>query len=309
MKINRKTVLSTAAVLGVAALVAGGTIAYFVDHDSAKNTFTLGEVDITLYESSLHRSNASIYDGQNAPSATSAAYYLFTGDINGEGKVENTNLPDNAGEAVNRTGSGGWTNKFYTDQQIIDNSANYNKNNEGVVPGYNVHKMAYVKNNGTTDTYVRVRYLIPSSVYYAIDSGRPASYWTTTALDNHAVASNAVDLYSNTLTTYDRADYANYIAAMRTAGYVDYRDANGDDCTAGDTGCIEHLVFDFTYQDALAAGEMTFWNPWGNIGVSKDATATDLENFNVIVEADGIQKTGFANATEAFAAYDAQQNN
>lgn len=50
MKVNRKTVLSTAAVLGVAALIAGGTIAYFTDKDTATNTFTVGDVDVILNE-------------------------------------------------------------------------------------------------------------------------------------------------------------------------------------------------------------------------------------------------------------------
>lgn len=56
MKINKKAVVSTAAVLGVAAIVAGGTIAYFTDKDTATNTFTVGNVDITL--------NETDFDGQ-----------------------------------------------------------------------------------------------------------------------------------------------------------------------------------------------------------------------------------------------------
>lgn len=50
MKANKKAILSTAALLGVAAIVAGGTIAYFTDKDTATNTFTVGNVDITLNE-------------------------------------------------------------------------------------------------------------------------------------------------------------------------------------------------------------------------------------------------------------------
>jgi predicted ribosomally synthesized peptide with SipW-like signal peptide len=50
MQINKKVVASTAAVLGIAALVAGGTIAYFTDKDTATNTFTVGNVDIELEE-------------------------------------------------------------------------------------------------------------------------------------------------------------------------------------------------------------------------------------------------------------------
>lgn len=50
MKANKKVVISTATVLGAAALIAGGTIAYFSDKDTATNTFTVGDVDIVLNE-------------------------------------------------------------------------------------------------------------------------------------------------------------------------------------------------------------------------------------------------------------------
>ena len=63
MKINKKAVITTGAVLGVAALVAGGTIAYFTDHETATNNFTVGDIDITLYESQLHRVNSNQLGG------------------------------------------------------------------------------------------------------------------------------------------------------------------------------------------------------------------------------------------------------
>ena len=56
---KKKTILVAAiAVMLVAALVVGGTLAYFTDKDNATNTFTVGNVDIELLESSLHRENA-----------------------------------------------------------------------------------------------------------------------------------------------------------------------------------------------------------------------------------------------------------
>jgi hypothetical protein len=74
-------------------------------------------------------------------------------------------------------------------------------------------------------------------------------------------------------------------------------------------GDIDYYEFDFTYTDAIKAGEMTFWNAWGNIAIDKNATSAQLanvESFDVIVEADAIQADGFADATAAFAAFDAQ---
>ena len=66
-------------------------------------------------------------------------------------------------------------------------------------------------------------------------------------------------------------------------------------------------MYDFTYVKPVKPGELTFWNVWGNIAINKEATAEQLKNvdsFNVIIEADAIQAEGFANATEAFAAFD-----
>ena len=63
---------------------------------------------------------------------------------------------------------------------------------------------------------------------------------------------------------------------------------------------------------------MTEWNVWNFIGIAADATAADIQlavkagainedgSFNVLVQADAIQADGFSNATEAFAAFDAQ---
>ena len=70
---------------------------------------------------------------------------------------------------------------------------------------------------------------------------------------------------------------------------------------------IKYYEFDFTYVNPVKPKEITFWNVWGNIAINKDATATDLanvESFDVIFEADAIQADTFANATEAFAAFD-----
>lgn len=55
---KKKTILVAAiAVMLVAALVVGGTLAYFTDKDSATNTFTLGNVAITLDEASVTKTD------------------------------------------------------------------------------------------------------------------------------------------------------------------------------------------------------------------------------------------------------------
>ena len=80
-------------------------------------------------------------------------------------------------------------------------------------------------------------------------------------------------------------------------------------------------VYTFVRKEALAAGAMTEWNVWNFIGIDKTADANDIakavENraikvidgtmtINVLVEADAIQAEGFADATAAFAAFDAK---
>lgn len=50
MRNARKPIFAIAALAIVAALGAGGTLAYFTDEDSQRNTFTMGEVRIELFE-------------------------------------------------------------------------------------------------------------------------------------------------------------------------------------------------------------------------------------------------------------------
>ena len=148
-----------------------------------------------------------------------------------------------------------------------------------MVPGANVRKNPYVKNTGASDAYIRIRTLIPVSLFDVIDNG--PSYWTTTAMNEGQVTSNAVTTY---LTSGPKA--------------VKQVERNG----------IMYYEYDFTYVKAVKPGEMTFWNVWGNIAINSDATAEKLANvdsFNVIFEADAIQADGFADAAAAFAAFDA----
>ena len=49
------------AILGITA-IAGATLAYFTDKDTADNVFTIGNVDIKLLESKLHRDNDKASD-------------------------------------------------------------------------------------------------------------------------------------------------------------------------------------------------------------------------------------------------------
>lgn len=247
---KKKTILVVAiAVMLVAALVVGGTLAYFTDKDNATNTFTVGNVDIDLLESSLHRENAGIANGATSDSE-------LWSDVEKLGS--NNTSPYKAGDT------------FYTDEQIKANAREYKCDNVMLNPGESYHKMPYVVNTGKNDAYIRIRVMIPADLDTAILN---SSMYTTTALNNKE-----------------------FTMAYDSTGTVE-RDG------------VMYNVYTFTRIDPLAAGEMTYWNVWGTIHMDTTATNEQIAQllpngtFNVLVEADAIQADGFANATDAFAAF------
>ena len=280
-KISKTKVLAITGVLGLGALALGaGTLAYFTDNDSATNTFTVGNVSIDLIESQLHRVNAGVQNGNTSTSP------LWTPNQTMAGTEENTPSKETAA----------WTGQYFSDEQIEEDAEHYKDtdgyfetNSKNMVPGSSVRKAPYVKNTGKSDAYVRVRVLMPVTLFDVLDRGEPASMWTTTAVgrgDGTELASDAVTYYFA-----NGGDMTNAPATMRTT-----------------RNNVEYYVFDFTYKDILESGAITFWNAWGNIAIDKDATSEELanvESFDVIFEADAIQATGFADATAAFAAFDA----
>lgn len=158
---KKKSILMAAiAVMLVAVLVVGGTLAYFTDTKSAKNTFTVGNVDIELLESSLHRENAGIANGATSDSE------LWS---NVEKLGSNNTSPYKAGDT------------FYTDDQIKANAREYKCENVELNPGEYYHKMPYVVNTGKNAAYIRIRVMIPADLDTAILN---SSMYTTTALNN-----------------------------------------------------------------------------------------------------------------------------
>ena len=271
---KKKLVAISLVVAMLAVAVIGGSLAYFTDTDKEINTFTVGNVKIELLESQYHRVNAGKGNaiGQTEPLMGGC---LWAADVDMQGTPENTPNYVTSGEV--------WDGLYFSDAQIEADAADYKngyfaEHSQNMVPGANVRKNPYVKNTGASDAYIRIRTLIPVSLFGVIDNG--PSYWTTTAMNEGQVTSNAV-------TTYNTSG----------ATAVKQVERNG----------IMYYEYDFTFVKAVKPGELTFWNVWGNIAINKDATAEDLanvESFDVIFEADAIQADGFADATEAFAAFD-----
>ena len=184
---------------------------------------------------------------------------------------------------VNKEGTGNTSkykagDTFYTDAQIEANAAEYKCENVKLLPGESYHKMPYVKNIGTEDAYIRIRVMIPADLDTAILN---SSMYTSTALNNKE-----------------------FTMAYDNSGKVEREG-------------VKYNVYTFTRIGPLAAGEMTYWNVLCTIHMEPDTTGEELAEFfgegkayangvfPVLVEADGIQADGFADATAAWAAFDA----
>lgn len=274
---TKKKILVLALTIAMVAILAvGGSLAYLTSTDSATNTFTVGNVQIELLESQYHRVNAG--KGETTEAEPLSGGYLWASEVKLEGNTTNTPNYVTSGET--------WSGQYFSDAQIEADAATYKNgyfadHSQNMIPGSNVRKNPYVKNIGANDAYIRVRVLIPVSLFDVIDNG--PSYWTTTAMNEGQVTSVAVTAYK---------------AAGNKATNV----------KQVERGDVTYYEFDFTYDKAVKPGELTFWNVWGNIAINPNATAEQLanvESFDVIFEADAIQADTFANATDAFAAFDA----
>ena len=169
-----------------------------------------------------------------------------------------------------------------------------------MVPVKNIAKSPYVINTGANDAFIRIRVMIPSDAnrdyWQARSGGVIESQFCTTAITSGEFMHN------------DKTTYNPFIDASGN-GYVD---ENG----------VKYDVYTFIRTEPLKPGEMTEWNVWNYVGIADEATSANVQKainkgailvsadgtmtVNVLVQADAIQAEGFANATAAFAAFDAQ---
>ena len=144
----------------VAIAIVGASMAYFTDTKEATNTFTVGNVKIELLESSLHRENAGIANGQTSDSE-------LWSNVAKEGSGNTSKYK--AGDT------------FYTDEQIEANAGTYKCENIQLIPGRSYHKMPYVKNVGNNDAYIRIRVMIPVNLDTAVLN---SSMYTSSAMSS-----------------------------------------------------------------------------------------------------------------------------
>lgn len=273
---KKKTILVAAiAVMLVAALVVGGTLAYFTDKTEVKdNVFTVGNVKIDLIESTYHREgndNSGDKDIPDPRQTASGMQYV----TDGHKAFTNDEIQENAKEYANYIGTKG----------------------VGMVPGRGVAKCPYVINTGDNAAYIRIRVMVPSKANNDFvnvkDGGVITNQWCTTSIESGEFIDGKG-------------------GGWTSAPYIDkaaYKDENG----------VEYDVYTFVRTKPLAAHAMTEWNVWNFIGIDKTANTADIQKakdagaiaadgtLHVFVQADAIQAEGFANATAAFAAFDAQK--
>ena len=187
--------------------------------------------------------------------------------------------------------------KAFTDEQIQTDAESYQEGylavkGQNMVPGRRVAKCPYVINTGANDAYIRIRVMVPSAANNDFvdvkDGGVITNVWCATAVKCGEFQQGA--------------DGAGYPVIEKNV----LKDG------------VKYDVYTFTRTEPLAAGAMTEWNVWNNIGINKDATAADIQKaidagaitatddtmtLNVLVEADAIQAEGFDSAAEAWAAF------
>ena len=191
--------------------------------------------------------------------------------------------------------------KAFTDDEIKEDAKTYMNDylavkGQNMVPGEKIAKSPYVINTGANDAYIRIRVMIPSAAnndYVNVhDGGVITNVWCSTSM----LSGEFVNTKSG---------------GQANEPYIEKAAVTRDNVT--------YDVYTFIRVEPLAAGAMTEWNVWNNIGINKDATSDDIQKaidnraitvnadgtmtFNVLVEADAIQAEGFADATAAWAAF------
>ena len=189
--------------------------------------------------------------------------------------------------------------KAFTDDEIKADAEKYSEyigeRGKNMVPDRRVAKSPYVINTGANDAYIRIRVMIPTAAnndYVNVhDGGVITNVWCSTSM----LSGEFVNTKSG---------------GQANEPYIKKAAVTKDGVT--------YDVYTFIRVEPLAAGAMTEWNVWNNIGINKDATSADIQKaidagaitatgdtmtLNVLVEADAIQAEGFANADAAWAAF------
>lgn len=136
--------------------VTGVTLAYFTSTDTETNIFTVGNVEIDLIESTLHRVNAGVGKVDTTDNI------LVTAGVPLEGTKENS-------PTVSDTS---WKGTYFSDAQIQEDAKTYQSlylKDARIAPGTGYKKNPYVVNTGSNDAYIRIRVIIDSRLDALLD--------------------------------------------------------------------------------------------------------------------------------------------
>lgn len=310
---TKRTTLAVAGVLAIGALAATmGTISYFTDVDNATNEFTVGNIDIELFESQLHRMNSGRAGSFDAM-VSDPDYCTNTGtniDNNTgagpQGTYESAKYCTPGMDAHQTEGISGIENGHtgrtwgYSDQTIKDDAETYQAGadttddatddgyftrvSKNIVPGQYIRKFAYVENKDeSSDAYIMIRYMVPEEYADDLEIGIPGSPYTEgyfTAVEK------------------DGDDFVAYTGNVKQ--YTGYTE------TINNT---EYRVYAAVTNYAIKPGEMTFWSPVNTIRLKADRQNVDANADKYVasgavrtveVDAQAIQAKTFTNGIEAF---------
>lgn len=273
---KKKTILVAAiAVMLVAALVVGGTLAYFTDTKSATNTFTVGNVKIKLIESTYHREGNDNSGDKDIPDPTHTASGM-TYVTDGHMAFTNEEIKADADKYADYIGTKG-----------VD-----------MVPGRNVAKCPYVINTGDNAAYIRIRVMVPSKANNDFvdvkDGGVITNQWCTTSM----LSGEFIDGKGGGWNGAPYIDRAAYTDPETKVVYDVYTFVRTEPLAAG--AMTEWNVWNFIGIDKTAnTADIQKAIDLG--AIAEDGT------LHVLVQADAIQAEGFANADAAWAAFAAQK--
>ena len=263
----------------VAIAVVGASLAYFTDTDSAKNTFTVGNVKIDLIESRFHREgndnsgDLSIPDPTHKVTADDGMKYVTTGHT------------------------------MFTDDEIKEDAKTYQESylavkGQNMVPGRGVAKCPYVVNTGANDAYIRIRVMIPSAANNDFvdvkDGGVITNQWCSSSIKTGEFIDGKGGGWNN-------APAIEKGVEKDGVKYDVYTFTRTEPLKAG--AMTEWNVWNFIgINKSATSADVEKAITAGAIKLVEADGATTM-TLNVLVEADAIQAEGFADAAAAWAAF------
>lgn len=253
----------------LAIAIIGGTLAYFTDNDSEKNTFTVGKVDIEVSETNK-------INGEVVANA-------FENIMPGTKITKTAVVTNNSSETAYVRAVVHLNNESGLYNMLLDNSANLAVNMEEVMPGWNFNPEKADQANDQGMRYVWEETNTTGVEVIAIDVAmvnQQSGKYLADA-NNYIITADETNAATNGCVEMDHND---------TTAYFDILDSN-------DLAWVFYLKMDAGASYTLFEGI----NPATSFDVEEMGFFNGLE---INVCADAIQSTSFTDAKDAFVALD-----